>query len=324
MDFPFDAPTHCAPWVNTPIDTSEPSIARVYDAVLGGKDNFAADREVALKFLEVPGAQVTPFDNRRWLKRVTQWLVGQARIRQIIDLGSGLPTTSSIHEFAGQVADDVRVVYVDNDPSVLAHGRALLATSDNTTVVTGDVCDTDALLTDPDLLNLIDVERPFAVLLASVLHHLPDGEDQRVAAHLRAHLRPGCYLAIANFHNPAPAIRAPVQSNPRSSTAAWAQDGCGPGPSTACTSATSTSSPQGCAPSTNGAPTTRPRQLTRAPPLHRWRGLPPRGRSGLFVTEGFCRGSESVASSSSGVRGGFPEGIGPPEPGARCHGVRYR
>ncbi|MBB4934442.1 SAM-dependent methyltransferase [Lipingzhangella halophila] len=204
MDFPFDAPTHCAPWVNTPIDTSEPSIARVYDAVLGGKDNFAADREVALKFLEVPGAQVTPFDNRRWLKRVTQWLVGQARIRQIIDLGSGLPTTSSIHEFAGQVADDVRVVYVDNDPSVLAHGRALLATSDNTTVVTGDVCDTDALLTDPDLLNLIDVERPFAVLLASVLHHLPDGEDQRVAAHLRAHLRPGCYLAIANFHNPGP------------------------------------------------------------------------------------------------------------------------
>ncbi|WP_046469439.1 SAM-dependent methyltransferase [Allosalinactinospora lopnorensis] len=187
-----------------PINTGEPSIARVYDAVLGGKDNFAVDREVAVKFVEVPGAGEMPFDNRRWLARVTRWLVGEAGIRQIIDLGSGLPTTSSIHQFAGQVAGDVRVVYVDNDPIVLAHGRALLVENDRTTVVTADVRDPDSIFTNPDLRALIDLEQPFAVLLASVLHHLPEGEDQRVAAELRAYLHSGCYLAIANFHDPGP------------------------------------------------------------------------------------------------------------------------
>lgn len=189
-------------WATTPIDTSRPSIARVYDAVLGGKDNFAVDRAVAVEFLQVPGAGELPFDNRRWLTRVTQWLVRQAGIRQIIDVGSGLPTTSSIHEFAHAIDDTVRVVYVDNDPIVLAHGRALLATHAHTTVVTADMRDPDSIFTDPDLRGLIDLDQPYAVLAASVLHHLPEGEDQRVAEALRAHLHPGCYLAIANFCDP--------------------------------------------------------------------------------------------------------------------------
>ncbi|WP_344976764.1 SAM-dependent methyltransferase [Salinactinospora qingdaonensis] len=189
-------------WTQTPINTAEPSIARVYDAVLDGKDNFAVDREIARKFLQIPGANQMPWDNRAWLERVTRWLVGEGGIRQIIDLGSGLPTTSSIHEFAREVADDVRVAYVDNDPIVLAHGRALLAVDDNTTVITGDVCDDESIFANPELRGLIDLNEPFAVIVASVLHHLPDGEDQRIAAALRERLGPGCYLAFANFHDP--------------------------------------------------------------------------------------------------------------------------
>ena len=192
------------------INTATASIARAYDYVLGGKDNFAVDRDVGEKFLQVPGAKHLPWDNRAWLRRITRYLVGQAGIRQIIDLGSGLPTTSSIHTFAQEITDGVQVVYVDNDPMVLAHGRALLSAENTTTVITGDVGDPAAILADPDLTALIDLDQPFALLLASVLHHVPSPADQDIAAALRAQLRPGCYLAVANFHDPgderAPAI----------------------------------------------------------------------------------------------------------------------
>ncbi|QVQ53381.1 SAM-dependent methyltransferase [Spiractinospora alimapuensis] len=209
MSDPADFMKHLAPsegeatpWAETRIDTSRASIARAYDAVLGGKDNFAADREVAEKVREVPGASLLPRDNRAWIGRVVRWLVGEAGIRQVIDIGSGLPTANNVHDFAQAIAPETRVAYVDNDPIVLAHGRAILASDDNATVITADVRDVDSVFDNPDLRDLIDLDEPYAILVASVLHHLPDGEDQRVAAELRARIASGSYLAIANFHDP--------------------------------------------------------------------------------------------------------------------------
>jgi hypothetical protein len=190
-------------WAEVRIDTSVPSIARGYDAMLGGKDNFAVDRAVKDQMVAaVPEAPRLAFENRAWLRRVVHYLVGEAGIRQIIDLGSGLPTTSSLHEFALEVAPKARVVYVDNDPMVLAHGRAILAKSADTTVITADARDVESVFTHPELTALIDLDQPFAVILASLLHHVPDGEDQELAAKIRERLHPGCYAAIANFHDP--------------------------------------------------------------------------------------------------------------------------
>jgi hypothetical protein len=189
-------------WAQVRIDPDTPSIARVYDAVLDGKDNFAADREIAKKFRAVPGADRIPFDNRDWITRVVRYLVGEAGIRQIIDLGSGLPTANNVHEVAHAIAPDTKVAYVDNDPMVLAHGRAILGASPKTTVITADVADTDSLFSHPELTALIDLDKPFAVLLVAVLHHLPDGMDRRVAAAVREQIRSGCYLAVAAFHDP--------------------------------------------------------------------------------------------------------------------------
>lgn len=122
------------------IDTSVPNIARVYNFMLGGKDNFAADRQVAEMALQIaPDAPKTARANRLFLKRVVDYLATQAGIRQFLDIGSGLPSYGNVHEVAQEVGAEIRVVYVDNDPVVLAHGRAMLATNSYTTVVQADI-----------------------------------------------------------------------------------------------------------------------------------------------------------------------------------------
>ncbi|PRX97249.1 S-adenosyl methyltransferase [Allonocardiopsis opalescens] len=189
-------------WLATPIDTSTASIARVYDYVLGGKDNFAVDRVPGDAFLSIEGAASMPFDNRFFIKRVVRFLVAEAGIDQIIDIGSGLPTSSNVHEFAREANPGARVVYVDNDPIVLAHGRALLDDSGATTVITADLLEPEGIFTNPDTLRLIDFERPVGVLIASVLHHLHDHQNPvAVAAAIRDRVPSGSYLAIANFHD---------------------------------------------------------------------------------------------------------------------------
>ncbi|QVQ53477.1 SAM-dependent methyltransferase [Spiractinospora alimapuensis] len=209
MTDPTDFMKHTAPsegestpWAETRIDTSRPSIARVYDALLDGKDNFAADRVIADHYRQVPGAPRVPWDNRAWIGRVVRWLVAEAGIRQIIDIGSGLPTASNVHDVAQAIAPETRVAYVDNDPIVLAHGRAILASNDRTTVITADAQEPEGIFGNPELRALIDLDQPYAVLLAAVLHHVPTGEDQKVAAGIRERIAPGSYLAIANFHDP--------------------------------------------------------------------------------------------------------------------------
>jgi hypothetical protein len=183
------------------IDTSKASIARVYDYVLGGKDNFAVDRAASHAFLDVvPEAREIAVDNRRMIRRAVRYLVQEAGIRQIIDIGSGLPTMGNVHEIAHLYAPDVRVVYVDKDPIVLAHGRALLADNDTTTVITADLLDPDTVFDDPVTRNYINENEPLAVLTAGILHHLSDAQDPvKITAAIRDRLPTGGYLLVTNF-----------------------------------------------------------------------------------------------------------------------------
>jgi SAM-dependent methyltransferase len=182
------------------IDLSRPSIARVYDYVLGGKEHFEIDRIAAGAAYEVvPELGRLAADNRNHLRRAVGFLVREAGIRQIIDLGSGLPTVGNVHEIAHRIDPTVRVVYVDNDPIVLAHGRALLVDNATTTVITADVRDADAIFGSPELRQLIDFEEPFAVIAASILHHLDDDEAYTTAERIKSRLTPGSYILISNF-----------------------------------------------------------------------------------------------------------------------------
>lgn len=183
------------------VHLSRPSIARVYDYVLGGKDNFAIDRRAARSIIDVvPDAPQIAKDNRAFLGRAVRYLVGEAGIRQIVDIGSGLPTVGNVHEIAQEIDPRTRVVYVDIDPMVLAHARALLVENDATEVITADLRQPDSIFDHPTTRNYIDEREPFAVLACGILHHLSDAEDPlRVTAEIRRRLPSGGYLVVSNF-----------------------------------------------------------------------------------------------------------------------------
>jgi hypothetical protein len=183
------------------IDTTVPSVARIYDYALGGKNNFQIDRDTITALLaEFPGTVPLAVDNRAFLRRGVRFLVGEAGIRQIIDIGSGLPTAGNVHEIAHEIDPSVRVVYVDRDPIVLAHARALLADNDTTTVIQADAADPASILDAPETRRYIDLDEPYAVLLAGLLHHLPDERDPLgVARHIRDRMPSGSYLLLSNF-----------------------------------------------------------------------------------------------------------------------------
>jgi archaeosine-15-forming tRNA-guanine transglycosylase len=182
------------------VDVSKPSVARVYDALLGGKDNFPADRVVRDKLLELtPGGAGVPLYNRAVLGRAVRYMVEQG-IRQFVDLGSGLPTAQNTHQVAQAVAPETRVVYVDNDPIVLIHGRALLAGSELTTVITADLRDPAAVLADPDLTGLIDLTQPVGLLMVGVIHHLNDDEDPNgLVSQYKDAIAPGSFVFVTHF-----------------------------------------------------------------------------------------------------------------------------
>jgi S-adenosyl methyltransferase len=183
----------------TKINTGVPNPARIYDYLLGGKDNFPADRDVADQVLAIaPVARDVVEDNRAFRRRVVRHLTGEAGIRQFIDLGSGLPTQGNVHEIAQEVAPDVRVVYVDNDAMVVTHSRALLA-ADNTVAIEADLREPEAVVGHPEVRELIDFEQPIALLLMAILHFIPDDQDPYgIVARFRDALPAGSHLAISH------------------------------------------------------------------------------------------------------------------------------
>jgi SAM-dependent methyltransferase len=183
------------------VDFSRASIARVYDYLLGGKENLEVDRRAAHRFLHVvPEVAEIAKDNRSFLRRGVSHLVRDAGIRQIVDIGSGLPGDDNVKEVAQAVGTGVRVVYVDNDPVVLAHARALLATDEQTGVVTADLRHPGSLFEQVAALGLLDLDAPFAVLLSGVVHHLSDDDDPgAIMASVRERLSPGSHLLLSHF-----------------------------------------------------------------------------------------------------------------------------
>jgi SAM-dependent methyltransferase len=182
------------------IDASVPNVARIYDYLLGGKDNFAADRKAAQRLLEaVPHMAGLVRDNRSFIGRVVRFLAEEAGVRQFLDLGAGLPARSCVHEMARAVAPDARVVYVDNDPVVCSHGQALLGPDDSLAVVLGDLRRPAEILRNPQVARVLDFSQPVAVLCAAVLHFVPDedGPHEIIAAY-RDRLAPGSYLALTH------------------------------------------------------------------------------------------------------------------------------
>lgn len=191
------------------IDLSRPSIARVYDAVLGGKDNYEIDRVVADEVRRtIPHISDVGWFNRAVLGRAVRFLAAEVGIDQFIDLGAGLPTMENTHQVAQRHNPDARVVYVDNDPIVLAHGRALLQENDQTAVITADLRDSEGVLAHPELLRLVDLSRPVGVLLIGMLHHLHDRENPQgiVDAYVNA-VPSGSYLVITHFCDTGPEAR---------------------------------------------------------------------------------------------------------------------
>jgi hypothetical protein len=182
---------------------TKPNIARVYDYLLGGKDNFAADREVGEMSLRVmPDGREGPRSNRAFLRRAVHFLAAEAGIRQFLDIGSGLPSQGNVHEVAQAVDPKIRVVYVDYDPVVLAHARALLA-NDFTSIILADLREPQSILDHPTVRSVIDFDQPVGLLLLSVLHHVNDAEDPAgIVATLRDAVVPGSHLAISHLHNP--------------------------------------------------------------------------------------------------------------------------
>jgi SAM-dependent methyltransferase len=189
------------------IDTSVPNIARMYDYWLGGKDNFAADRQAAERMVRaVPQLPWLARQNRDFLRRAVRFCAGEG-VTQFLDIGSGLPTNQNVHEVAQLARPDSRVVYVDTDPVVVSHAQALLS-GRRTAAALGDVCHPDDILGAPEVRQLIDFSQPVAVLILAVLHIIPDEADPAGSvARLRDAMAPGSYLLISHAEvSPAHAV----------------------------------------------------------------------------------------------------------------------
>jgi S-adenosyl methyltransferase len=183
-----------------PFDTSVAHIARVYDYWLGGKDNFAADRAAGEQAIEAfPNIPLSARANRAYQARAVRFLAGEAGIRQFLDIGTGIPTANHTHQVAQSVAPESRVVYVDNDPIVLSHARALLAShpAGATAYVDSDLRDPQKIL--DAAVQLLDVSRPVAVMLMAILQHIGDEHDPyAIVATLMDAMPPGSYLALSH------------------------------------------------------------------------------------------------------------------------------
>lgn len=189
-----------AAWVPDTVDISVPNSARMYDYLLGGGHNFAADRELAERGEAlVPGARALARLNRAFLRRVVLFLISQG-VRQFLDLGSGIPTAGNVHEIAQQADPGARVVYVDREPVAVAHTRRLLAGNDGAVMVNADLGAPYAVLRAAETRRLLDFDRPLGLLTVSVLHWVPDGRDPaQLVATYRDALAPGSFIGLSHL-----------------------------------------------------------------------------------------------------------------------------
>jgi hypothetical protein len=197
--------TNTAPKPPVGVDPSRASIARVYDAFLGGKDHYAIDLEVFEGVRRVaPEAQDLAIENRSFLIRACRFIATQTGIKQYLDCGSGLPTAENIHQVVQRISPESRVVYVDNDPVVIAHGRVLLQENDQTHFVPADIFQPDELLSNPLVRKYIDFTEPIAFLQLGTFHHY-DGPRERPAEMMRQYidaLPSGSFVALSHFMDP--------------------------------------------------------------------------------------------------------------------------
>ncbi|GAB3298267.1 SAM-dependent methyltransferase [Parasphingorhabdus pacifica] len=185
------------------VDTTRASIARVYDAALNGKDNFEVDREVLRQVAQAaPEVNDLAWSNRNFLTRACRFLADQAGIRQFLDCGSGLPTAENTHQIVQRVDADSQVVYVDNDPVVLAHGRAILEENDNTHFAPADIFKPDEVLGNEVVRQHLDFDEPLALLQVGTLHHYTDDNAADLMREYVDALPSGSFVTLAHFFDP--------------------------------------------------------------------------------------------------------------------------
>ncbi|HSL08313.1 MAG TPA: SAM-dependent methyltransferase [Pseudonocardiaceae bacterium] len=186
-------------WASGEVDFERPSVARVYDYFLGGSHNFAVDRQVGRRTIELwPDLPLALQANRAFLRRSVRYLVKQG-ITQFLDIGSGIPTEGNVHEVAQVASPEARVVYVDIDPVAVAHSRAILEGNPRADIVQADLRDLPAILDDPRSRRLLDLTQPIGVLMVAILHFIPDqAEAASIVAQYRNIMASGSYLAVTH------------------------------------------------------------------------------------------------------------------------------
>jgi SAM-dependent methyltransferase len=190
-----------APRIPPEINTNVPQSARVYDYWLGGKDHFPADRALGDAIAEaLPTIRTHIRAQRAFLGRAVRYLTRDAGVRQFLDIGTGIPSAGNVHDVAQEIAPESRVLYVDNDPIVLAHARALMSGTPQGSVafIQADLREPEAILGDPAVAGTLDLAEPVGLVLIGVMHHLRDDDDpRRIVATLVDALAPGSYLVLS-------------------------------------------------------------------------------------------------------------------------------
>ncbi|GAB3280873.1 SAM-dependent methyltransferase [Kineosporia babensis] len=189
-------------WAPRNIDLTTPSAARVYDYFLGGAHNFAPDREMARRILDLhPSAEANAQANRAFLHRAVRYLLDQG-VRQFVDLGSGIPTVGNVHEVAHREDPQAKVVYVDIDPIAVAHSELILHGVHNATVINADLRRPKEVLARPELAELIDFSEPVGFLMVAVLHFVPESDHpDQIIAELGSVAAPGSHLVISHGYD---------------------------------------------------------------------------------------------------------------------------
>ncbi|MET7997394.1 SAM-dependent methyltransferase [Amycolatopsis sp. NPDC005232] len=192
---------------NTPVgvDPTRAFVARVYDYLLGGKDNFDVDRHEAERIIAaMPEVPDVAWENRNFLTRVCRFLANNTEVRQFLDCGSGLPTAENVHQVVQRIHPEATVVYVDYDPVVAAHGRALLEENNNTKFVQADIFEPESILDNPEVLGALDWSQPIALLFVAALHHYKGerGRPAEVTKQFIDRLPPGSFVVISHVLDP--------------------------------------------------------------------------------------------------------------------------